>query len=390
MQIVNTLAYDPQKGLIRKDIFIKDDRISDISEDSLIMDGRDLYVLPGLCDLHFHGANGDDFMDGNDDTLEKLAHYEAYNGITSICPATMTLDPNSISKAMKTASNYKPSAMAASFEGIYMEGPFIAKERCGAQDPKFIVKPSDELFNKLQENSGNHIKICTVAPEVSGAVDFIKAMHDKVRISIAHTACNYEQASEAFRSGARELTHLYNAMPALLSRAPGPIAAGMDYLSDAELICDGIHVHEAAVRAAFKLFDADHILMISDSMRATGLSDGIYTLGGQEVKVKGNKATLADGTIAGSVTNLFDCFRHAVLKMRIPLLDAIKASAVNPRRVLNCLPKNGLFSEGSEASLVILGKWLDIKAVILRGKIIRGKDFIQTRLLNDKNLKHVF
>ena len=297
----------------------------------------------------------------------------------------MTQDLTAISNAMKVACNYQPSAKAASFEGIYMEGPFIAKDKCGAQDPKFIVSPSPELFNKLQALSGKKIKICAVAPEVPKAMEFIKSVHHKVRISIAHTSCDYEQAVNAFRLGARELTHLYNAMPPLLSRAPGPIAAGMDHLADAELICDGVHVHAAAVRVAFKLFDADHIIMISDSMRATGLSDGKYTLGGQEVNVKGSKATLANGTIAGSVTNLFDCFRHAVLKMRIPLLDAIKASAVNPRRVLNCLPKGGLLSQDSEASMVILGKWLDIKAVILRGKIIRGKDFILTRLLNDKN-----
>ncbi len=377
MRFTGALTFDETKGFTHKDVFVDKGVFSSSSKDHLNFNLADHWIIPGLCDLHLHGAVGYDFSDGKAKALSEILKYEARSGISVVTPASMTMDETTILKAMKNAASYIQEDNAAYLAGVYMEGPFISEKKCGAQDPKYIKELSLEFFECCQKAAQGKIKIVTVAPEQANALEFIKQASQNVRISLAHTDCSYDEAAEAFCNGARELTHLYNAMPVFASRAPGPIGAGFDYEADAELITDGIHVHESAVRAAFKLFGRDHILMISDSMRATGLNDGLYTLGGQEVRVQGNEARLKDGTIAGSVTNLFQCMRHAVLKMRLPLVDAVRACAVNPRKVLNIYPEQGLFGQNAEASFVICGKYLDIKAVILRGRIILGEEFLK-------------
>lgn len=379
MRITGGVVFDENKGFICRDLFIKDQTIVNCCNDDLVLDARELYLLPGLCDIHLHGAMGYDFMDGTPDTLHKIASFEASHGITTFCPASMTMGADTILSAMRYASSFSPAADEAAMGGIYMEGPFISKDKCGAQDPAHIQAPSVEFLKLAQKTSGERIRFVTVAPEATQALKFIQELKQEIRISLAHTTCDYHTACDALRAGAVQLTHLYNAMPPLLARAPGPIAAGADYGADAEIICDGIHVHAAAVRVALALYGRDHLIMISDSMRACGLADGEYTLGGQKVQVSGKKACLSDGTIAGSVTCLYDCFRNAVMQMQIPLYDAICAAALNPLRILNLLPSGGIFSEGAPASLLLCDKHLALKAVILRGQVIKGADFIRQR-----------
>ena len=384
----NAYVYDEKQSFIKKALFTHESSIVNKEQHSScdhIFDLADHWLIPGLCDIHLHGAVGGDFSDADPACVKKILRYEAQEGISNVCAATMTLPEEQIKKIMRIISDYKVSDDEASLAGIYMEGPFIAASKCGAQDPAYIKDPDLNFLKRCNELSGHKIKFVTVAPEIATACDFIKEASKQMRVCIAHTNCNYEQAAEAFRHGAMQLTHAFNAMPAFLSRSPGPLAAGFDYAAAAELICDGVHLHEATVRSAFKLFGLDQILMISDSMRACGLGDGEYTLGGQKVKVSGPKALLCEGlgngTIAGSVTSLFSAMRHAVLHMRIPLSEAITAAAVNPRKALGIYPKYGILNQGSEASFTICGKWLDIKAVILRGRIIWGEEFLKEHLI---------
>lgn len=386
MKFKNALVYDEQESFVHKDLFVKEKVFSNIQsneQNTSAFDLRDHWIIPGLCDVHLHGAARGDFCDDNSEAISSVLRHEAFCGVTSVCAATMTLEKNALTKIMKTLGNYAPKDDEASLCGIYMEGPFIAQAKCGAQDPRYILRPNLSFLNTCNELAHNKIKFVTIAPELAGSIDFIKEVSKKIRVSLAHTNCTYEQASEAFRHGASQLTHAFNAMPQFTSRAPGPLAAASDYSANVELICDGVHLHEATVRTAFKLYGCEKILMISDSMRATGLADGDYSLGGQAVKVADHKATLHDGTIAGSICDLFSCLRTAVLKMRIPLADAIKATAINPRKALGIYPAQGIFSNGAEASFVICSKWLDINAVILRGKIIYGEDYLKTRNLAD-------
>lgn len=203
-------------------------------------------------------------------------------------------------------------------------------------------------------------------------MDFIEKVSDRVRVSLAHTTADFETAKEAFRRGANHVTHLYNAMPPLSHRAPGVIGAACDDEKVmVELICDGIHSHPAVVRTTFKMFGDDRIIMISDSMMACGLEDGQYTLGGQDVTVYGNKATLTqEGNIAGSVTNLMNCVRTAVKEMGIPLESAVKCAAVNPAKAIGLYDRYGSLEIGKKADVVLLDKELNIQYVIQDGQVI--------------------
>ena len=199
-------------------------------------------------------------------------------------------------------------------------------------------------------------------------MEFIKDVSEDVAVSVAHTTADYDTAMEAFRCGARQVTHLYNAMPGFTHRAPGVVGAALDSpWSRVELISDGIHVHPAVVRATFKMFGADRVVLISDTMRAAGMSDGEYDLGGQNVIVKGPLATLADGTIAGSATDLMACMKRAV-SFGIPLADAVRAAAVNPAQAIGIFDRVGSLEPGKRANVVVLDADLNVKDVFFKGR----------------------
>lgn len=371
MIIKNGMVYS-EKGTFEKvDIYIREDRFTDNNEnDKDIMDAEGLYAIPGLTDIHFHGCAGYDFCDGSQEALEAIATYQAENGITSICPATMTLDDEALTKIFTNAAEYK-SEKGATLVGINMEGPYLSYSKRGAQNPSFLRKPDGEHFRKMNKLSGNLIKLVVIAPEEEGARAFIKELKDEVVISIGHTNANYQVALEAFNEGASHVTHLYNAMIPFSHREPGVVGAALDSESTkVELICDGIHVHPSVIRATFKIFGDDRIILVSDSMRATGMEDGQYSLGGQLVNVNGDRATLADGTIAGSVINLMECMKKAI-SFGIPVESAVKCVAVNPAKVIGIYDEYGSITPGKYANLVLLDKDFNVKVVILKGKLIK-------------------
>ena len=250
--------------------------------------------------------------------------------------------------------------------GINMEGPFINLKKAGAQNPEYIMPADKEMFLRLQERSGGLIKLVDIAPEEKGAMEFIEQCHDQVKISIAHTCSDYDTAREALEKGVGHMTHLYNAMPGINHREPGPIIAALEAGAEVELIADGIHIHPAMVRTTFRIFGADKVILISDSMEATGLLDGDYQLGGQGVTVKGRKAVLTKdpGVIAGSVTNLFDCMKNCVLNMGIPLEDAVLAATENPAESIGVEKDYGKIAVGNYGNLLLLDKDLQIKNIV--------------------------
>lgn len=375
MIIKNASVFTEEGKFVKKDIYIKDAQFvkteAEADTDEVI-DAEDCFAIPGLTDIHFHGCVGYDFCDGTAEAITKMAEYEASIGVTSIVPATMTLSEEMLKKICETAAAYVKTSKndkAADLCGINMEGPFISESKKGAQNPAYIHKPDAAMFDRLNEASGRMVKLVDVAPETEDAMEFIQAKKKDTVISIAHTCADYDIASEAFEKGATHVTHLYNAMNPYSHRAPGPIAAAADAGAEVELICDGVHIHPAAVRTTFKIFGDDKVILISDSMMATGLDDGDYSLGGQAVKVVGNLATLADGTIAGSATNLMDCVRTAVQKMHIPLESAVKCAAVNSAKSVGIYDKYGSITPGKVANVVLLKKSdLALGNVILRGK----------------------
>ena len=351
MEFSNLRVYQPDGTFKTGGLSISGDRIAsaEVSADAVDMGG--LYAVPGLVDLHFHGCMGRDFCDGTHEAISTLAKYQAQIGVAAICPATMAFHVD------------------AALVGINMEGPFISEAKKGAQNGAYLHAPDAAMFRRVQEKAGGLFKLCDLAPELPGSMETIDELAGEVRISIAHTTADYDTACEAFKHGARQVTHLYNAMPPFSHRAPGVIGAAFDNDNVAvELIADGVHVHPSVVRATFRLFE-NRVILISDSMMATGLDDGEYSLGGQAVTVRGNLATLHDGTIAGSATNLMDCVRSAV-KMGVPLGQAIHSASTNPARAIGVEHDYGSLEPGKLANVLLLDEELNIHTILLRGRML--------------------
>ncbi len=378
MIIRNASVYTEDGRFLCKDIFIEKDRFVDSEEkvtDRTVLDGTGCLAIPGLTDIHFHGCMGHDFCDGTRKAIDAMAAYEASVGVTNIVPATMTLGEDTLIHICEIARAYREEGLQdkrARLCGINMEGPFVAQSKKGAQNGAYIREPDTTLFDRCNEASGHMVKLLAIAPETAGAMEFIEEKHKEVVISLAHTAADYDTAIEAFEKGANHVTHLYNAMNPYTHRAPGLVGAAADTRkAEVELICDGVHIHPAAVRTTFRIFGEERIILISDSMMATGLEDGDYSLGGQAVKVVGNLATLQDGTIAGSATNLMDCLRTAVLKMGIPMEAAVRCAAVNPAKSVGIYDQHGSITPGKAADVVLLTKEsLALKQVVLGGKLL--------------------
>ena len=380
MVIKNGLVFSEDAKFEQGEVWISGDKIlsqveenEDFFEEEMI-DAADCYVIPGLIDIHFHGCVGYDFCDGTKEALENMAEYQLSNGITTICPASMTFSEEQLTAIFENAANYT-SEKGATLVGINMEGPFISLEKKGAQNPDYIHKPDAAMFERLQKAANGLIKLADIAPEVDGAMECIEAIKDGVTVSLAHTNADYDVAKEAFDKGAKHVTHLYNAMPPYSHRAPGVIGAACDNEKVmVELICDGIHSHPATVRTTFKMFGDDRIVLISDSMMACGLEDGQYTLGGQDVTVTGNLAVLTEGgAIAGSVTNLMKCMRRAVKEMQIPLESAVKCATANPAKAIGVFDTYGSLAPGKQADVVVLDKELEICYIVKSGKIVYKK-----------------
>lgn len=370
MQIKNIHVFKEDGSFVKEDIFIDNGKFAAAADGETVLDGDGCYAIPGLTDIHFHGCIGYDFCDGTNEAFQAIADYQLRSGITTIAPATMTFDEARLTDVCRAAAAYR-SESGAALVGINMEGPFISMEKKGAQNGKYIHALDTEMFRRLQQAAGGLIKLVDIAPEKEGAMEFIDALKDEVRISIAHTTADYDTAMEAYRRGACHVTHLYNAMPLFTHRAPGVIGAACDNEHVyTELITDGIHIHPSVVRTTFKMFGDDRMVLVSDSMMATGLADGTYSLGGQTVNVSGRRATLPDGTIAASATNLMDCLRTAVKEMGIPLASAVKAAAVNPAKAIGIFDRYGSISAGKVANLVLLNEELEVQQIIFNGNVI--------------------
>ena len=359
-------------GFETRDILIAEGRFAASEGAGEVLDAQGCYVIPGLLDLHFHGSAGADISDGDLEGLHRMGAYEASRGITAMCPATMTLSEAQLTAAAEAAAAYEPAMGEADLVGINMEGPFISPSKVGAQNPEYVRNPGVDEFRRLQQVAGGLFKLVDIAPEEPGADAFIETLADVVRISLAHTCTDYDTAAHAFELGARHITHLYNAMDPMHHRKPGPIpaAAERDDVT-AEVIADGVHIHPAMVRLAFNMFGDDRMILISDTLRAAGLGDGVYDLGGQDVTVKGYEARIDNGALAGSVSDLMRCLYVAVKEMGIPLVSAVKAASANPARALGLEGDYGSLEAGRIADAVLLdAETLAVKQVVLRGRAI--------------------
>ena len=359
-------VFQEDGSFLEQALYINDHRLVDKAEyqdDEKVIDAEGLLILPGLVDIHSHGASGEDFSDGNPEGLKKILQYEKRCGITSYCPTSMTFPKERLRQIFASIKGAQTED-GATVVGINMEGPFLDPAKKGAHVEEWIAAPDAAFVRELNQDVDGLVRLVTLAPNMDGAEEFIKEMHEEVCISLGHTAADYDCASRAMKLGAHHVTHLYNAMQPFGHRAPGLIGAAMDDPECmVELICDGYHIHPSAIRAAFRLFGPERVILISDSMRATGMENGTYELGGQEVTVKDRKAVLKDGTLAGSATNLYGCMCKAV-EFGIPLEQAIMAATANPARSIGIFDRVGSIRIGKQADLLLVSENLELKRVI--------------------------
>lgn len=359
-------VFQEDGNFLEQTLYVNDHRLVDKAEyqyDGEVIDAEGLLVLPGLVDIHSHGAAGEDFSDGNPEGLKKILQYEKRCGITSYCPTSMTFPKERLRQIFASIKGAQTED-GATVVGINMEGPFLDPAKKGAHVEKWIAAPDVAFVRELNQDADGLVRLVTLAPNMDGAEEFIKEMHEEVCISLGHTAADYDCASRAMKLGAHHVTHLYNAMQPFGHRAPGLIGAAMDDPECmVELICDGYHIHPSAIRAAFRMFGPERVILISDSMRATGMENGTYELGGQEVTVQDRKAVLKDGTLAGSATNLYGCMCKAV-EFGIPLEQAIMAATANPARSIGIFDRVGSIRIGKQADLLLVSENLELKRVI--------------------------
>ena len=371
MILKNTVYYNeaflPQKG----DIAVENEILAQVggTQAGSGIDLSGCTVVPGFVDIHTHGAMGGDTCDAREESLAGMSRFLANHGVTSFCPTTMTLPFEQLAESLRIARDYRGHECGAYIQGINMEGPFISPKKVGAQNPEYLHKADVAMFRRLQKRANGLIKLVDIAPEEPGALEFIAACHDEVRISIAHTCTSYDTANAAFDAGATHMTHLYNAMPGITHREPGPIIAALERGAEVELITDNVHIHPAMVRFTFNTFGDDHVILIADSMMACGLPDGQYSLGGQAVTVSGPRATLTEhpGTIAGSATCLYDCMKRAVLEMNVPLESAVRAASENPAKSIGIDNDYGSLAAGRYGNVILADKELNIQAVYQKG-----------------------
>ena len=328
-------------------------RIGKTDKDGIDLGGNS--VFPGLVDIHCHGCMGYDTMDGI--YLNEMSEYQALNGVTSWFPTTMTMDYESIKRVVSIDIN---KIKGANVLGFHLEGPYIAPEFKGAQNGEFIRNPDMEEYRKW-----DNARLVTIAPELCGATEFIKECDGVV--CIGHTGAEYETASAAIQAGANCLTHTFNAMPPLHHRNPGVIGAAIDNDAYVQVICDGIHIHKSVITALYRIFGKKMIL-ISDSMRAAGMPDGEYELGGQQMTVENGIAKTPDGAIAGSTFNLFKCVRKAI-EFGIAREDAFYMASTAPSELMGI--NKGKIKEGFDADFIVVDKDNNLLKTIIGGNEIK-------------------
>ncbi|MEG6567420.1 N-acetylglucosamine-6-phosphate deacetylase [Thermoanaerobacterium saccharolyticum] len=360
-----------------KDVLIEGNKISAIGNglyaDNTI-DAEGNYVSPGFVDIHIHGSSGFDTMDGTFEAINTISKSVAMHGTTSFLPTTMTEDKGKIKNAIKNVFDNKDHVEGAEILGIHMEGPFINSKQKGAQDDKFILKPTIENFTEICGDYIGVVKLVTIAPEVEGALDLIKYLREKnIIASVGHTDSTYDDVASGFKAGITHATHVFNAMKGFHHREVGTVGAVFDLDISAEVIADGIHSVFPAIRTLIRLKGKEKVNLITDAMMATNLRDGLYQLGGQDVYVKDGAARLKSGVLAGSTLTLDKAVKNILFNADLTLPESVALASYNSAKVIGVDDKKGLIKEGYDADIIIFDENIEIKKTIVGGKIVYEK-----------------
>jgi N-acetylglucosamine-6-phosphate deacetylase len=376
LRIKNAKVFSPDNRFVQKDLWMNEGVImgndTTQEETSDVVDGTGCYAVPGLIDVHTHGAAGFDFMSVLPDSMDRLSLFYASHGVTGIIPTTITAPLEDTLHAVRNIRTaLEKGTPGAQILGIHLEGPFINKKCKGAHDEEYITAPSAAVLQKLVEESGENIRLITLAPELEGMDELILAFAgSRITYSAGHSSLGYREGLEAFARGFSHVTHLFNAMPGIHHREPGLTGAALDDRNvTVEIIADGIHVHNAVLKLVTRCKPADKIVLISDSVMATGLQEGEYELGGQKINVSGGAARLENGTLAGSTLTMVDAVRNMV-RIGVPLEQAITMASTVPARVIHADDCKGSLEAGMDADVVLLDEQLNVKMTIVGGRIV--------------------
>ncbi|CVY23975.1 N-acetylglucosamine-6-phosphate deacetylase [Staphylococcus hominis] len=376
--ITNGRIYTEAQVIEKGYLVVENGKISDIQKGDYKghlnqIDVAGKHVLPGFIDIHIHGGYGEDAMDASYDGLNHLAKQLLSEGTTTFLATTMTQSDENIEKALNNiVACYENQTLgeAAEIGGVHLEGPFISEHKVGAQNPKYVQRPTVEKIRHFQEVAKGLIKIITFAPEVKGAHETLNELRDDIIFSMGHTVATFEEANEAVERGAKHVTHLYNAATPFEHRNPGVFGAAWTNQSlNTEIIGDGIHSHPAAVDIAYKQKGHTHMYLITDAMRAKGMKDGEYDLGGQNVIVKGKEARLENGALAGSILKMNEGL-HNLIQFTHDSLDHLwRVASLNQAIALNIDKQKGSLSIGKDADIVIVDDHIQVDTTIKVGVI---------------------
>ncbi|MFI7417708.1 N-acetylglucosamine-6-phosphate deacetylase [Nonomuraea sp. NPDC049684] len=349
---------------------IEDGRITHVGHGSAPSPGLSLggrHVVPGFVDIHNHGGAGGSFPTGDQDKARDAVALHRRHGTTTMMASLVTDAVDELSRAASSLAELCEEGLLA---GIHFEGPYIAKARCGAHDPALLREPSPQELSALVKAARGHARMVTLAAELPGGLDTIRtAVGEGLIAALGHSDADYDQAIAAIEAGATVATHLYNAMPQLGHRAPGPVAALLeDERVTVELVNDGVHVHAAMLRLAYEVAGPGRTVLITDAMAATGLGDGDYVLGPMRVRVTDGVARLVEGgSIAGSTLTMDAAFRRGVRELGMSLPDAVQVASLTPARVLGLAEEIGSIAVGKAADLVVLSGELEVDGVMKNG-----------------------
>lgn len=381
--IINGTIITPFHLFIDKAIIVEKGKIKEIlNKEELsittligaeIIEARDKYIAPGYIDIHVHGGGGSDVMDEDYEAINQVAITHSRFGTTSFLPTTMTMSKDKIIRSLCNIHEaVKKGTAGAEILGVNIEGPYINPKKKGAQKEEDIRLPSIEEFSAFNKASGNLIRLVTIAPEISGAIELINYLHKQgIVASVGHSNSTYAQVQAGIKVGLSHVTHTFNAMRGLHHREPGVVGAALTSPElTLEVIADGIHIHPIVLKILTKIKEFEKIILITDAMRAAGLKEGTYDLGGQEAIVTKGQVRLKDGTLAGSVLTMDKAVKNLVNKIGISLPKAIQMASFNPAKSVRLENKKGSLEPGKDADIVILNKNLEVELTMVAGKIM--------------------